>query len=72
MMLGEGRMLLMHGPAEHGVHLFWLDMTGFISSAYFPADTTPEHEVELVEDKVRVSLPVLGKTQVHEMLWWGP
>jgi hypothetical protein len=71
-MIGQGRMLLMHGPTDDGVHLLWLDMTGFISSAYYPADALPEHELRLDEDKLQLVVPILGKLQTHEMLWWGP
>ena len=69
--LGDGRMLLMHGPAERGVHLFWLDLAGYASSAFFPADALPEHRVELDGDRLCVHVPVLGQLQQHEMLWWG-
>jgi hypothetical protein len=71
-LLGDGRMLLLHGPGADGVHLFWLDLAGFAGSAYYPADAFPEHMVKTDGDKLQVIVPVLGKTQVHEMLWWGP
>jgi len=70
-LLGDGRMLLLHGPTDRGVHLFWLDATGFTKSAYYPADSFPEHRVERDGDKVRVIVAIQGKVQVHEMLWWG-
>jgi hypothetical protein len=69
--LGGGRMLLMHGPTPEGVHLFWLDAKGFVKSAYYPADSFPAHKVETEGDVLRVIVPIQGKTQVHEMLWWG-
>jgi hypothetical protein len=72
MLLGEGRMLLVHGPSERGVHLFWLDAAGFSASAFFPADAAPPHAVEERDGKVCVTLHVLGSEQQHEMLWWGP
>jgi hypothetical protein len=70
-LLGGGRMLLIHGPAEKGVHLFWLDLTGFQKSAYYPADAFPEHVVQTSGDKLRVVLPVNKEMRVHETLWWG-
>jgi hypothetical protein len=70
-LLGAGRMLLMHGPGERGVHLFWLDTAGFRSAAFFPADAAPEHRLRAEGDKLVVELPVLGTTRTHEMLWWG-
>jgi hypothetical protein len=70
-LLGKGRMLLVHGPTDAGVHLFWLDASGFRSAMFFPADALPEHRVSQQHDKLIVEVPMLGATQRHEMLWWG-
>jgi hypothetical protein len=70
-LLGGGRMLLMHGPARGGVHLFWLDRTGFVQAAYYPADSFPAHLVQTEGDKLRLTLSYEKRMQVHEMLWWG-
>ena len=70
-LLGDGRMLLIHGPAAAGVPLFWLDAGGFVKSAYYPADSFPEHLVQTEGDKLRVVLPIQKTMQVHETLWWG-
>jgi hypothetical protein len=70
--IGGGRMLLIHGPSERGVHLFWLDVSGFVSSAFYPADAFPEHSITSDGDKLILTVPVLGSEQTHEMLWWGP
>lgn len=69
--LGGGKMLLMHGPTPEGVHLFWLDIKGFVKSAFYPADSFPAHIVETEGDKLRVVLSIGGEMRVHEMLWWG-
>lgn len=71
-LLGDGRMLLLHGPGSKGVHLFWLDLSGYSCSAYFPADPQPAHTVVVDGEVLRVELPVLGAVQTHEMLWSGP
>jgi hypothetical protein len=71
LLLGGGRMLLVHGPGAQGVHLFWLDAAGFAQAAFYPADRFPEHVVQADGDRLRVVVPIGGKTQVHEMLWWG-
>jgi hypothetical protein len=70
-LVGGGRMLVIHGATDRGVHLFWLDIAGFNKSAYYPADAFPEHIVQSEGDKLRVIVPILGQTRVHEMLWWG-
>jgi hypothetical protein len=70
-LLGGGRMLLMHGRGNKGVHLFWLDVNGFVQSAFYPADPFPAHVVQIDGDKLRVIVPIQGATTVHEMLWWG-
>ncbi|HHH12048.1 MAG TPA: hypothetical protein ENK23_08270 [Sorangium sp.] len=72
MLLGEGRMLLMHGPASNGVHLFWLDAAGFRVSAYYPADAFPAHVIKVDGEKLQINVPILGQHQLHEVLWWGP
>ena len=71
-LVGEGRMVLMHGPTDRGTHFFWLDAAGFSKALYFPADAFPEHQVRLEGDKVQILIPLLGQTAMHEVLWWGP
>lgn len=70
-LLGGGRMLLLYGPGEQGLHLVWLDADGFVKSAYFPADPFPAPLVQRDGDKLRVILSVQKREEVHEMLWWG-
>lgn len=69
--LGGGRALLMHGPTDRGVHVFWLDSQGFTKQVYYAADAFPAHVVQVEGDIVRVIVSIQGKPQVHEMLWWG-
>lgn len=72
-LLGGGRMVLMHGPTDAGIHLFWLDRAGFAKAAYYPSDAFPEHVVQVVDEtRIRLVLSLLGKQVFHEMLWWGP
>lgn len=70
-LLGGGRMLLVHGPTDRGVHLFWLGSEGFVKAAYYPADAFPAHVVQVDGDKLRVIVPIQGKPVAHEMLFWG-
>jgi hypothetical protein len=70
--LGGTRMLLVHGPAERGVHLFWLDRTGFAKAAYYPIDDGSAYEVVLDGDTLTVRATVDGKRAEHAMMWWGP
>jgi hypothetical protein len=70
--LGGARMLLVHGPAEQGVHLFWLDGSGFAKAAYYPVDPGTNYEVRLDGDVLVVSAIALGKRAEHATLWWGP
>jgi hypothetical protein len=71
-LVGEGRMLLIHGPTDAGVHVYWLDAAGFASAAFFAADALPEHRVELAGDRVVVVVSMLGREERHALLWWGP
>jgi hypothetical protein len=70
--LGGTRMLLVHGPANEGVHLFWLDAGGFAKAAYYPADRGAAYEVIREGDTLSVSLAIEGRQAEHVMLWWGP
>jgi len=70
--LGEGRMLLMWGPTDRGLHLYWLDARGFRKGMYLPADGFPEPRVEAEGEKLRVIASVQGQVVAHEVLWWGP
>jgi len=70
--LGGTRMLLLHGPADRGVHLFWLDRTGFAKAAYYPADPGSDYRIDLEGDTLSVAVTVKGRQADHVMLWWGP
>jgi len=71
MLVGGGRMLLLHGPGAAGFHMLWLDAGGFVKAAFFPADAFPAPVVEAEGDKLRVVVSVGGRVEAHEMLWWG-
>lgn len=70
--LGEGRMLLLHGPGKNGVHLFWLDRAGFAKAAYYPADPSTDYRLTVDGDLLRIELSHRGAPAEHIMLWWGP
>jgi hypothetical protein len=65
-------MLLMHGPTDNGVHLFWLDANGFTKAAYYPADRGTAYAIALEAETLVVKVVVQGKNAEHAMLWWGP
>jgi hypothetical protein len=70
--LGDGRMLLLLGPGEGGLHLFWLDASGFQKSVLLESDRSPEPTVHTSGDKLAVTVSSNHTLQTHEMLWWGP
>lgn len=71
LLLGGGRMVLFYGPGEGGLHLYWLDASGFNKAAFYPADRFPAPVVRAEGDTIRVVLSARGAEVVHEMLWWG-
>ena len=71
-LVGGGRMLVIAGPGEGGLHVFWLDSKGFAKSALFAADAMPEPKATFTDDKLQCIVSVDGQTRVHELLWWGP
>jgi hypothetical protein len=70
-LLGAGRMLLLHGPRAKGVHLLWLDATGFRAAAFYPADAPTDYRLGADADKLALEVSYVGAPVVHEMLWWG-
>ena len=70
-LVGGGRMLVISGATKQGLHLFWLDHTGFQKSAFYPADSFPAPLIKLEGDKIRVFTSIDKQERVHEMLWWG-
>jgi len=70
--LGGGRMLLVWGPGEGGLHLFWLTLAGFEKSVLVPCESFPEPIVRVEKDKLVIALSRNQKIERHEMLWWGP
>jgi hypothetical protein len=70
-LVGGGRMLVVSGFGEGGLHAFWLDASGFAKSALFAADAVPE-PVCVDGDKLAFVVSLGGETHVHEVLWWGP
>jgi hypothetical protein len=76
-LVGEGRLLLLHGQTRNGVHLFWLNKSGFIKAAFFEADPSPEHRLrERIGANgigvLEIELTRGGSTEALELLWWGP
>ncbi|HEY2370172.1 MAG TPA: hypothetical protein VGH87_27440 [Polyangiaceae bacterium] len=70
--VGAGRMLVIAGPGEGGLHVFWLDRTGFVKSALYACDAFPEPIIKTDADKLVFVVSHETKTQIHETLWWGP
>jgi hypothetical protein len=72
MLVGGGRMLVMAGHNQDGMHAFWLTKEGFEKSAFWPCDAFPAPMMRTKDDKLEVLLSVDGKPQSFELLWWGP
>lgn len=74
LLLGGGRMLLMHGRGKAGLHLMWLDHAGFSHAMFFPADSGTPHSVTLDPaggDKLVVRFELDRKPIEQELLYWG-
>ena len=70
--IGEGRLLLVHGPAtRQGAQLFWFDGDGFSKAAFYPSDDFPTHKVRLDGDMLRVIVSVENAVRYHDLPWWG-
>ena len=73
LMVGGGRMLVLHGHNEHGLHAMWLGRAGFEKSAFWPCDKFPEPIIRRSgHEKLEVLLSQNGEVRSFEVLWWGP
>ena len=75
LLVGGGRMLVVHGPGKGGLHALWLTRDGFEKSAFWPCDPFPEPVLRASErggDKLEVVLSQDGAVKSFELLWWGP
>jgi len=72
LVVGGGRMIVVAGANESGLHAFWLGKSGFEKSAFWPCDKFPEPILRKHDDKLEVVLAHDGKPRSFELLWWGP
>lgn len=73
LLVGGGRLLVMHGATANGLHAFWLGKEGFEKSAFWPCDAFPEPMLRKKEgEKLEVIVSRDGKPASFEILWWGP
>ena len=73
LVVGGGRMVIVYGPNEHGLHAFWLGKSGFEKSAFWPCEKFPDPILRPSgDDKVEVLLSKDKQLQSFELLWWGP
>ncbi len=71
-LVGEGRMLVMFGKGEGGLHVFWLGKDGFHKSALFASDASFEPSVESSGELLRMHVSHDGVASDREVMWWGP
>ena len=73
LLVGGGRMLVVHGPTAHGLHALWLTKEGFEKAAFWPCDAFPEPILRKKDDtRLEVVLSQDGALRAFELLWWGP
>jgi hypothetical protein len=76
LLVGGGRMVVVYGPNDHGLHAFWLGKAGFEKSAFWPCDKFPDPIIRRVDgdesDKIEVLISKDGELRSFELLWWGP
>ena len=71
-LVGGGRMLVITGRNEDGMHAFWLTKEGYEKSAFWPCDAFPAPILRPKDEKLEIILSRDGKPMSFEMLWWGP
>ena len=70
--VGQGRMLLLHGPSPaRGIHLFWLSGDGFFKAAFYAADDPSAYQLSENGQVLRLTIRAGGDQKTHAMPWWG-
>jgi hypothetical protein len=73
LVVGGGRMVIVYGLNEHGLHAMWMSKSGFEKSAFWPCDKFPEPILRHAGDsKIEVLLSEATVVRSFELLWWGP
>ncbi len=76
LLVGGGRMLVVHGATPEGLHAFWLTKDGFEKAAFWPCDAFPEPILQVSRraesEHLEVVLSKDGEVRSFELLWWGP
>lgn len=73
LVVGGGRMVVVYGHNEHGLHAMWLGKSGFEKSLFWPCDKFPEPLLRRTADaKIEVLFSHGGELRNFELLWWGP
>lgn len=73
LLVGGGRLLVVWGPSDAGLHAYWLGKEGFVKGAFWPADKFPEPILRAKDDgKLEIVLSKDTAVQSFELLWWGP
>lgn len=74
LVVGDGRALVMHGPRDTGIQLFWIGADGFEKSFYLEADTRRPYQLRDKGPVLELTfhVPSSRAPQVQELLWWGP
>lgn len=74
--VGGGRMVIIHGHNEAGLHAYWMGKSGFEKSAFWPCDKFPEpilrRSPDAPDEKIEVLLSHDTQLRSFELLWWGP
>jgi hypothetical protein len=70
-LVGQGRVLVVHGPTSHGVTAFFLSKEGFMKQHYYERADLTGHRLELAGDVVRFVLEGPSGDEIHETLFWG-
>jgi hypothetical protein len=70
-LVGDGRMLVIHGPTASGVAVLFLSKHGFLKQHYYETGREAAHRLEIAGDVLRLVISDAGREEIHETLYWG-
>lgn len=71
LLVADGRYLVVHGRGRAGLHLFWLDRSGFSHARFFPADPPAPHTLVVEGDTLIVRFALADRPVEEQILCTG-
>jgi len=70
-LVGDGRILVVHGPTATGIAALFLSKQGFLKQQYYATSPKASHRLEVDGELLRFVIDDEGREATHETFFWG-